>query len=194
MVRRGPRNLLRGKGVEIEGLRALEAKLDDLMALGWAGGSARARAARQDLHEALRGAAEMVKSAVRTKAMAAGWPKATVAAIFSYADPRQDKPARSNALAGIRKGAPPRKDDAIYREWFPGRSQSRRAKRLIIPGDRGASGLQKIGMSLATMFEFGTSKMAARPAFRPAIAAIKTQVVRRLAEGYRRVIEGLATQ
>lgn len=186
---------------EVEGLRELEAKVRDLLALDDTGSlgqrSARVQRARKELYGVLGEGAAMLKREIQSRAEARGWPKAVIAAVFTYADARKDQGKRRQAaLAGIRKGAPPRRDMKIYREWFPGRSRSRRAKKLVIPGTISAKGakygLQKIGMSLAAMFEFGTSKMAARPAFRPALKAVQSTVLQQIAGGYKRVIETLA--
>ena len=188
----------RGKVIrtEIDGLKELEATVRDLIALGDEGLSvgqraARTRQAQQKLYDVLGEGAGMLKARVKANAEAQGWPKAVIAAIFTYADMAKDRRKRRAALAGVRKGAPPRRDMKIYREWYPGRSKSMRAKSLVLPGTKSAkgTGLQKIGMSLASMFEYGTSKMSARPAFRPALKAAQQQVLQHIANGYKYVIE-----
>ena len=71
-----------------------------------------------------------------------------------------NKPKRSTALAGVSK------------------------RRSMVKWARGT-----IAMSLATMFEYGTSKMRARPAYRPALQAVRDSVLARVAQGYKKVIE-----
>lgn len=106
-----------------------------------------------------------------------------------------------SALAGLRK-AGRNKDAHGYRTWYP-RNQvgnfpkaNRTRKKggtLVLPGTTNKSGgLQKIGENLATMWEFGTTKFAARPFFRPAIAAVRNNVLSVLADGYRAILEKYA--
>jgi hypothetical protein len=114
---------------------------------------------------------------LEANALAQNWPKDAIKSIFVYTklDPKESRRKRGpGALFGFRKRGRSKPYAPGFREWFPGRSASMRAKSLVIPGFKGKEGaLQKIGMSLATMFEFGTSKMAARPALRPTIAALR---------------------
>ncbi len=204
------RDVARGGGkavkAEIEGLRELEAKLRDLISLdddSLSPGqkSIRTKWARERLNSVLGDAADMVKVQARANAQAQKWPKAVIAAIFSYADIDKArgkfKYSIRGALAGIRKGAPPRRDMEIYREWNPGRSWGGIVGGYLHPtGKRvlkkGLVSGRLIGMSLASMFEFGTSKMAARPAFRPALRATRQRVLQFVANGYRGVIEQLS--
>ena len=199
----------RGKAVrtEITGIRELEATVRDLIAMGDSPLSVgqratRARWAREQLSEVLGDAAGLLKSRIRANAEAQHWPRAVIAAIFTFADISANRSSfkynqRQSALAGIRKGAPPRRDPKIYREWNPGASWSGitggylhpTGKRLL---KKGLVSGRKIGMSLASMFEFGTSKMQARPAFRPALKAVQAEIIRRVASGYRHVIEKFA--
>ena len=83
------------------------------------------------------------------------WLKEAIASAFTYAKPQPGEQSRKRAtsLFGIRKKGRAAPYAPGYVEWW-GKSQGR-----------------YIGMSLATMFELGTSKMSARPAFKPSLYA-----------------------
>lgn len=120
---------------------------------------------------AIRGA-RMLESSARAK----GWPRRAIDSIFAYSklDPNESRRKGPSALFGFRKRGRSQPYAPGYVEWNPGRSKSKRAKSLVIPGVKAKDGaLQKVGMSLATMFEFGTSKMRARPALRETIATMR---------------------
>jgi hypothetical protein len=118
------------------------------------------------------------------EAAAKGWPKRAIESIFVYGklDPKERRRKGPSALFGFRKRGRSEPYAPGYVEWNPGRSRSMRAKSLVLPGLKTATGaLQKIGMSLATMFEFGTAKMKARPALRPTIFRLKARYPAELA-------------
>ena len=126
------------------------------------------------LNKTMRESASLIKNKGSANARALRWPSEAINGFFSYYDP--DKPRKTTALAGISK-------QKSMAEWTAGPSKSPRAK--VAPGSK------KISMALATMFEYGTSKMAKRPALRPAITSMKGAVLDRLKRGYMDVIESL---
>lgn len=132
-------------------------------------------AAKETVAAGIADAAVYVRDQMRAKQRAAGWPKRLEAAAFAFTDLQKSQRGRLTALAGVRTGAPPRLDQRIYMEWSPrsGNTSKRAAK---AKDRRQAAGHNptKIGMSLAAMYEYGTSKMRARPAIRSVIYGSST--------------------
>jgi hypothetical protein len=126
--------------------------------------------------------AKFARDTIRAAATGLGWPKRTIRTIFKYSDLKADELPRSvrSSLVGVRKGAPPRLDREIYKEWRASASKNPKA-------NRGKGEL--LGMSLAAMFEFGTSKIQARPAFRRTYEAMKSKLRRDLVNVYRKAVE-----
>jgi len=107
---------------------------------------------------------------MRNKATAANWPSRLQEAIFAYTDMSKSPRGKIAGLVGVKTGAPPRFDPAIYKEWTPNAGNtSRRAKKQKARREQTGHDPAKIGMSLAAMFEYGTSRMRSRPAIRPAV-------------------------
>ncbi len=173
---------------KVEGVRQLRATVGNLVAsLQEDERSKYGKIASDTMAEA----SKFLRDAIRSEATAQGWRRASIAAIFWYGELKSQYNAitgretgfsrrlRAN-LVGVRKGAPPRFDESIYAEWNASpTNKSPRRKR---------SGGQLIGQSFASMFEFGTSKMAARPAFRPAYQKAKGRVRQIIIDGYKRII------
>ena len=164
----------------VEGLQKLRARIADLSSM--ADKDARGRAATVSA-DVMNTAAQFVRDSIRSAASAGGWPQRTIKTIFKFGDLAEGQLPRSvkASLVGIRKGAPPRRDDEIYREW--------RASANNKSPNRKRGGGELVGMSLAAMYEFGTTKMAARPAFRDTFQRLRGQVRKMLIEGHKRVIE-----
>jgi hypothetical protein len=168
------------KNLEVSGIAEVQDAINEsLVAMGSSLAISRGkkiaitRRAFQILNKTLYDSAALVKGRGVSNAQSLKWPREAVAGFFAYYDP--DKPRKTTALAGISK----RKSMA---EWRAGKSKSPRAK--APPGT-------KISMSLATMYEYGTSKMAKRPALRPAITSMKGAVLDRLKNGYMEVLNSL---
>lgn len=89
-------------------------------------------------------------------------------AVFAYRGHPHKDPQGPSVLFGVSK-----KKSML--EWTAGKHPKHpRAK--IPPGG-------KVAMSLATMFEYGTTQLSARPFFRPAMAAIRPMAARVISEG-----------
>ena len=94
------------------------------------------------------------------------------------------------ALVGLRKHGKRLKSHG-YVEWYAnkqvssGREKTTRTRlkraRLVMRGT-------KIGENLGTMWELGTSKMAAKPWWRPAVVSSKSPMFSAMAAGYRRIL------
>lgn len=94
------------------------------------------------------------------------------------------------ALVGLRKRGKKLKSKG-YVEWYAnkqvsaGREKTTRTRlkraRLVMRGT-------KIGENLGTMWELGTSKMAARPWWRPAVMSTKQAMFAAMAAGYRKIL------
>jgi len=104
------------------------------------------------------------------------WPKEAIASAFTYAKPQPGEQSRKRAtsLFGIRKKGRAAPYAPGYVEWW-GKSQGR-----------------YIGMSLATMFELGTSKMSARPAFKPSLYASRETMKDIIEDGVWAILEQVA--
>lgn len=145
--------------VEIQGLKELQLSLRDLASAF--GGGVKNTALSNDVHRVLADAAKHIASRAISIGQSKGVPRRVLASIFTYANPSKDKPNRTAALVGVNK-------QKTLVSWYPRRSASTKAKKLIIPTAAGAGyGSQgaKISESLASMFERGTSKMKARTYF-----------------------------
>ncbi len=167
---------------KVEGLQRLRQRTAELAKI--ADKDSRGRAA-QLATNALNETATFTRDAIRSSASAGSWPSRTIKTIFAFGDMAADSLPRSlrASLVGIRKGAPPRLDKEIYREWrASGTNTSPRKKR---------GGGTLIGMSLAAMFEFGTSKVQARPAFRDTVTRLRSTIRKRLVTSYKAIIEDL---
>jgi len=180
------RNVARGGGKvfrgEIQGLKELERKLKALATDN--------PALTGDLRKLVGDAAADVRNEMRSRAMGAGWASQSIKtrkgvtlatgqqvidAMFASSrgdssNPRQ----RIGAVAGVSKRR-------SMVEWVAGRvtaaSWPTRTPRRVKPG-----GL--VAEAFATMLEFGTTRMRARPAINPAVQAAKPKVISTLADGY----------
>lgn len=130
--------------------------------------------ARRALWDAFIEVSEFLRDNIKAAAAARNAPKRVQAAVFAFTDitkGRTTKKERST-LVGIRKGAPPRRDNRIYVEW------SGRGKTL--------------GMSLATIFNKGTSR-GIKPGrfFQRGLFSSKSLILSRLTAAYKTAIESL---
>lgn len=105
------------------------------------------------------GFAEIAKTGewmLKAEARDQNWPKEAVESTFSYGKlaPSNRRRQGPSAIFGFKKRGRSRPYAPGYVEW------GKRAGKLV-------------GESLATMFEFGTSKMAARPAMRIVVQAMR---------------------
>lgn len=173
--------------VRVEGIRQLRATVGNLVA-------ALEKEERSKYgkiaYDTMADASKLLRDSIRSEAISQGWRKASIASIFWYGEIKREysgtgaetgfsRRLRSN-LVGVRKGAPPRFEPDLYAEWTASyKNTSPKRKR---------SGGQTIGQSFASMFEFGTTKMAARPAFRPGYQKAKGRVRQMLIDGYKRII------
>jgi len=168
---------------KVEGVLALRRRVEQLASL--ADNAARTQAANQ-AQAVVNESAAFARDAIRTSASVRSWPNRLIKAIFKSGDVAEGNlPRRLRAaLVGARKGAPPHYDSQLYVGWKArGDNTSPRKK-------RGAGA--EIGMSLMTMWEYGTTKMQARPAFRETYKAIKPMLRERMIQGYKRIIEGFS--
>lgn len=141
-------------------------------------------------------AAEIVVDQARSNAQAANIPHEAMDDFYVYErqfDVDRRLPRDSvTALAGLRKHG--RKGARAYVKWFAstqasaGRDKTNRGKRRRDRFKLTMKGTQ-IGENLATMWEFGTSKMPARPFFRPAIQQVRSTVLTAIANGYRGILD-----
>jgi HK97 gp10 family phage protein len=174
-----PRNLTRGGGKkfrsQLERVEELEQKFRDLILLfqGKREQTGKAGLLKREVNRTLREAAEIIATEARSNAAANSVPQRVRNSIFVFADPKKDKPRRSSALVGVNK-------QRTMIEWTARSSFSPRAK--VAPGG-------KVAMSLASMFERGTTRMKARPYFTPAVKTMRQKALDYLVHGYRETLE-----
>lgn len=148
---------------------------------------------RDEASEVVGTAAAAVRDSIYSHAEAQNVPHEALEDIYMYVRQPGGEGKRDSiaALAGLRK-AGRRLDAHGYVTWFAGKQRGafdkttnrKKGAVLVVPG----SG-RKIGENLGTMWEFGTTKMAARPFFRPAIAAVRSTVLSIIADGYKAILE-----
>jgi hypothetical protein len=145
-------------------------------------------------------AAWYASTEVRSAAQGVGVPHEVFANIFSYSKPqttRSGGAAKVSALTGIRKKGRARPFAVSYAEWNNKNAYSRlrgkgRGKARVFKSGGVVAAGAKVGENLATMWELGTTKQAAKPFFRPAIMRAQTRVMTMLAAGYKALIDKYA--
>lgn len=183
------RNVARGGGKafkgEVQGLKELERKLKALLPEN--------PAMRTDLYKMVGQAGEELRDRMRLNAQSAGWGSQSIYTKGSYGKrasysgqdvidamfvsskeaPGVNSRKRINALVGVGKRR-------SMVEWLAGHvsffSPTPRTPRRVTEG-------KPVSMSFATMLEMGTTRMRARPAIGPAVAASKSNVISKLADG-----------
>lgn len=179
------KNITSGKRNEMVGVRELQARIRDLVSA----------AASKEALEVAGDAADELKEEVIKNAKSVNVPHEVYEDIFTYRNPPPNLPRnRPAALVGIRKRGSRPPWGRAYVEWKNRaaftrvRLRGRGKNRKVVSGGVMEAGA-KVGESLATMWEMGTSKMDARPFFRPAILAMKARIVTVLSAGYRGILE-----
>ncbi|MGJ5817040.1 HK97-gp10 family putative phage morphogenesis protein [Paludibaculum fermentans] len=151
------------KSVRVDGLSKLERSIHAIIE----------RSQGQAVMDVLGKAANMFRQQAVANAHSEGLPKEVADSIFAFGRLRGKVRKNPSALVGVKRG----KGTPAYVEWQAAGG----------PGARSAVGSGKaikatsapgrtIGMSLATMFEFGTSKMPPRPFFAKALKEKKAEV------------------
>jgi hypothetical protein len=162
----------KNKRVTITGRSAIVKKLNAVVA---AMSAEEQQAARTTIMDVLGDGADLMAGAMRTMARINQYPQEVIQSIFSS---RKLPPSikirkKPSALAGVAKGE-------TIREWRA--TSNPRSSRAKV----GVGG--KVAMSLATMFEFGTSKMPARHAITTAVLDSKSAVAVTIKDGLNRMI------
>lgn len=186
-------NISRRKAFKVEGLADVQKRVSELKSV------VANKEAYGVVADAGDKAAEIMVSNMRSK----NWPDDAVESVFSssHNPPTTTATVKLTALAGVRKRGRNEPYSSGYREWNPGRqvgSQDKArgyktsragAKQFVIPGTKTASGeKQKIGENLATMFEFGTTKMPPRPALRPSVPEITAMARDQIIDGLKQIL------
>jgi HK97 gp10 family phage protein len=180
------RNIARGGGKAykggVTGLKELEAKLKALRADN--------PQLTADLRKMLGDAAGGLRDQMKSSAQAAGWASHSIKtrsgkvlatgqeaidSIFasSKGASGENPRARISALAGVSKRR-------SMVEWTAG-------KHPVSPNAKVAPG-GKVAEAYATMLEFGTSRMPARPAIRPAVQSGKQGIINVLTDGFQALL------
>lgn len=169
---------------EVKGFKELQLKLKELStALGQEDKARQSLLAREQ-HRILLDGAKQIADEARRRGQGRV-PRRVVASIFTFANPAKDKPKRSAALVGVNKQRTmvewKARSGASFNVWG-GHSYGKNVKRKASAG-------KKIAMSLATMFEHGTTRMNAYPFFGPAVRAIRARVMSSVTSGLKSLIE-----
>ncbi len=174
-----------GRVVKLSGVKELAANVRDLKDI----------VAGFQAQGVIADATEVVHAAVVSKAQSVGVPHEVMGDIFTYKKPPR-KPNRReiSALVGIRKRGYSRPWAHAYREWHAGSSWGgiaggylRKKGKAVLK--KGLASGKVIGESLATMWELGTSKMRAKPFFRPALNASRLAALGVMTAGFTRIIK-----
>lgn len=172
------------KLVQVLGLKDIQARIKAI-----ADASVRDEAA-----EVVGNAAAAARDAIYAHAEAQNVPHLALEDVYLYTRQPSGEGKRDSvaALAGVRKAG--RHFDAHgYVTWFASMQRgkfdktSRTNRKKSSPFVPTAG--KRIGESLATMWEFGTTKMRARPFFRPAITSVRSTALSIIADGYRAILE-----
>jgi len=106
-------------------------------------------------------------------------PRRLDRAIFSFSDLSKvkSKAKRRSVLVGVKTGAPPRLDTNLYKIW----GQRLNSHNVVTK--------RAVGMSIARMFESGTSKIQPMNFFASAITQSRSEIIKRLSDAYSRAVE-----
>ncbi|GIU78807.1 MAG: hypothetical protein KatS3mg005_2045 [Bryobacteraceae bacterium] len=181
-------SLLSRRQVEIRGLKEIQQNLQRLVRA--TDGSA------ERIWQISAAAAEAVKREVEAGAKSVRTPSDVFRDLFST---RKPKPfaggeRQITQLAGIRLRGRSRPYAHAYREWRARASftririRGRKGNKRVVGAGTVQQG-QLLGMSLASMWERGTSRMRARKFFGPAVSRARAKVAAMLASEFRRLLE-----
>lgn len=151
------------RSVTVDGFSKLERQVNQIIH----------KAQGQEVMSVLGQAANMFRQQAVANADSEGLPKEVADSIFAFGRLRGKVRKNPSALVGVKRG----KGTPAYVEWTasgaPGTRSGVGSGRAI---SAKSSPGRTIGMSLATMFEYGTSRMAPRPFFARALREKKTEV------------------
>ena len=166
------RSVITARQADVSGLKELISNLEDL-AKGL-NGYAQNSLARNTMQAIGETAQEEIEAPAKSNAVSKGVPTVVKDSIFTdFRRIRGGSSIRMSALVGVNKRR-------SMREWTAtANPKSARAK--VAPGG-------KVAMSLATMYEFGTSKMGPRPYLRPAVETGRITAPVKLGKKLRAVI------
>jgi hypothetical protein len=159
-----------------DGIKEAEANFRDLAALfePQLGGSGKVSLLRREISRVLGEAAGFISAEAKSNARSQGVPDRVVSSIFTFANPAKDKPKRAGALVGVNKRS-------TMITWFASK-HPKSPKAKVPPGG-------KVSMSLASMFEGGTTNRNARPFFSPALKSMKGKALDHILAGYKSILE-----
>lgn len=154
-----------GGGNQVKGLKELAAKIK---AIGEVAVSVKA-------YKVIGDALMVVHDRAKSNARAANWPHETLDNFFMDARPNKRSEKKITALFGIPKRGKSKPYRAGYVEWHGTEDQNR-----------------LVGMNLATLYEFGGTQVAARPAFGPAVQSERGKMLSTLESGLNTIIADAA--
>ncbi len=147
------------------------------------------------LYQVAADAAEVVATEIKSSASSKNVPHQILDDIFYTRQPKKYSSSGKRPitqLAGIRLRGRQKPYAKAYREWKAKYAMSKiriNKKKGIVKNRGTVNAGQLIGMSLATMFEFGTSKMRPRPFVKPAMNIARPKVRQILVDGFNSVLQ-----
>jgi hypothetical protein len=146
----------------------------------------------KESQQLVRDSGEVVYDAAVSSAAGVGLPERAMEDMFISSKASQDR--RQTVLVGLRKRGRSAPYAHGYVEWYAGKQRGSFAKTQRSRRGRSKPMVtgRKIGESLGTMWELGTTKMAPRPWFRTAVQGVQDAVVAKFTEGYRSIVERAA--
>ena len=166
------RDIASGKSCQVIGVQALALKLNELQSV----------VASAEAYDVVGRAANIGRFEVEREMHEQNWPHETLECVFTY--DKAGKSSTVSALLGIRKRGRSRPYAPAYVEWGLGMAGRKRVRK--------DTPSHLVGESLATMYEMGTSRQSAKPAFRPAVTATKAVMLAEIATGFQQIIESHA--
>lgn len=181
--------LLSSRQIEVRGLKEIQARIQQLV---------RATDGSADrIWQISAAAAEAVKQEVEAGAKSVRTPSDVFKDLFSTHKPKpfSGGERKITQLSGIRLRGRSRPYAHAYREWRARASytrvriRGRKGNKRVVGAGTVQQG-QLLGMSLASMWERGTSRMRARKFFAPAVSRARAKVAEMLRSEFRQLLEG----
>jgi hypothetical protein len=169
----------RQKAVQVIGLKQLQQNVNAIIS---------ASAGREAVNVSAE-AGRAVLNKLHSSAVSSGVPHEVLDDLFMYTRQRNNSGEQSvSVLVGLKKKGT-RAPAHGYVTWNASKQVGAFVKspRLKKKGTLKIGG-QRIGENLGTMWELGTTKMAAKPWFRPGIMQVRSTVYQIMADGYRSIL------
>ncbi len=176
----------RSKSVEVLGLKELQQNVNEVMSA----------AVGKEAADVAAGAGSVVLDRLAYNAKSVGVPHEVLDDLFMYTKRQPNLNGGQGSvdvLVGLRKKGTRIPADG-YVTWRASSQKGLNSFGLLNTRSRGKARVKKapdgrrIGENLGTMWELGTTKMRARPWFRTALQAVRSDVIAKMAAGYQGIV------